>query len=279
MAKLLLAIGLAGFIAAVVARAKGHPFLPWLLHGVSLPIVALPHALIIGRKRAPAAPHAPRVLAPPPAPRVLARLALRPATAVTVGVLAMVNVVALNYHRELFGAAWQYVMWEGGVIEGLTPVNFVLGALVFALAAWHARDDLSRRAWLIAYALVDVVLAGEEISWGTGQLLLDLDDPNFETKYNPQTTLHHVLPGAGPIVIFFVIVAVFRVGYPIIRWLTRAPMSIGFLNAVLLTLLVAPFMRFDHAHYLFFDEVYEWSGSVLLLHLALWERWGWSFTR
>jgi len=37
-------------------------------------------------------------------------------------------------------------------------------------------------------------------------------------------------------------------------------------------------MRFDHAHFLFFDEVYEWSGSVLLLHLALYERWGWSFT-
>ena len=56
-------------------------------------------------------------------------------------------------------------------------------------------------------------------------------------------------------------------------------MSIGFLNAVLLTLLVAPFMRFDHEHFLFFDEVYEWSGSVLLLHLALWERWKCTFRR
>ena len=48
---------------------------------------------------------------------------------------------------------------------------------------------------------------------------------------------------------------------------------------VLLTLLVAPFMRFDHEHFLFFDEVYEWSGSVLLLHLALWERGKCTFTR
>lgn len=166
-------------------------------------------------------------------------------------------------------AAWQYVMWEGGVIEGLTPINFLLGAAVFLLAAGTAHEDPIRRRWLVVYALADVVLAGEEISWGTGQIL----------QYNPQTTLHHFLPGVGPIVVFFVIVAVFRLFYPAIRRLLKAPMAIGFLNAVLLTLVVAPLMRFDHAHYLFFDEVYEWSGSVLLLHLALYERWGWSFTR
>src|SRR5205814_9159683 len=101
----------------------------------------------------------------------------------------------------------------------------------------------------------------------------------FVTKYNPQTTLHHFLPGFGPIVIFFVIVAAFRLFHPAIRGLLKAPMPIGFLNAVLLTLLVAPLMKFDHEHFLFFDEVYEWSGSVRLLHLALYERWGWSFVR
>jgi hypothetical protein len=194
--------------------------------------------------------------------------------------LAVANVVLVNVHRELFGSAWQYVMWEGGVIEGLTPINFLLGAIVLVLAAREARESPVRRCWLIAYAVAEVVLAGEEISWGRGQLLLNLDDPNFATKYNPTTTLHnHLLPGVGPVVVFFVIIAVFRLLYPVIRARLKAPMAVGFLNAVLLTLLAAPFMRFDHAHFLFFDEVYEWSGSVLLLHLALYERWGWSFTR
>jgi hypothetical protein len=61
---------------------------------------------------------------------------------------------------------------------------------VFVLAAREARENPVRRRWLIAYAVADVVLAGEEISWGRGQLLLDLDDPSFATKYNPTTTLH-----------------------------------------------------------------------------------------
>ena len=271
VAKLLIAVALLGLAAALVARAKGRAFLPWLFYGVSLPLVALAHAIDIGSGRDESERRTEGLLE--------RRLALRPEAAALVVVLALLNLVLLNFHRELFGAAWQYVMWEGGVIEALTPINFLLGTAVFLLAAAAAHEDPIRRRWLVVYALADVVLAGEEISWGTGQILLNLDDPNFETRYNPTTTLHHVLPGVGPIAIFFVIVAVFRIFYPAIRRLLKAPMAIGFLNAVLLTLVVAPLMRFDHAHYLFFDEVYEWSGSVLLLHLALYERWGWSFTR
>jgi hypothetical protein len=272
VAKVLLGIGLLGLVAAAVARARGHRFWPWLIYGVSLPVVALPHAVLAGTNDTGAASCRPGGL--------LGRLGLTPATACTVLGLAVTNVVLLDFHGELFGAAWQYVMWEGGVIEGLTPINFVLGALVFGLAAREAREDAVRRRWLITYAVADVVLAGEEISWGRGQLLLDLDDPSFATKYNPTATLHnHLLPGVGPVVVFFVIIAAFRLFYPVIRARLKAPMAVGFLNAVLLTLLAAPFMRFDPAHFLFFDEVYEWSGSVLLLHLALYERWRWSFTR
>ena len=29
----------------------------------------------------------------------------------------------------------------------------------------------------------------------------------------------------------------------------------------------------------FFDEVFEWSGSVLLLQLAIYERWRWLYTK
>jgi len=271
VAKLLVVVVLLGLTAALIARAKGHAFLPWLFYGASLPLIALPHAIGVALSRDEPVLH--------PAGPLERRLALRPKMAAVVAVVAVLDLVLVNFHRELFGGAWQYVMWEGGVIEALTPLNFLLGAVVFLLAAGAARDDPTRRRWLVVYALADVVLAGEEISWGTGQILLNLDDPSFETKYNPHTTLHHLLPGVGPIVIFFLIVAVFRLFYPAVRRLLKAPMAMGFLNAVLLTLLVAPFMRFDHAHFLFFDEVYEWSGSVLLLHLALYERWGWSFVR
>jgi len=193
VARWLLAVGLAGLVAAVVAWIKGRPFLPWLVYGVGLPVVALPHACVV----APAGREE-----PPPARGILHALGLRPETAAVVVVLALVDLVFLNYHRELFGVAWQYVMWEGGILEGLTPVNFLLGAAVFVLAAREARDDAVRCRWLIVYAVTDIVLAGEEISWGTGQILLNLDDPSFETKYNPQMTLHHFLPGIGPIVIF-----------------------------------------------------------------------------
>src|SRR5207244_2524992 len=33
VAKVLILIGLAGVLAAVIARAKGHAFLPWLMYG------------------------------------------------------------------------------------------------------------------------------------------------------------------------------------------------------------------------------------------------------
>jgi hypothetical protein len=263
VAKVLILIGLAGILAAVIARAKGREFLPWLLYGLSLPIVALPHAIIAKR----------------PSEDARAVFAMRPRTVAVVVTLALTNLVVLNYHRELFGRAWQYMMWESGVFESLTPINFLLGAFVFALAA-AASEDRRRRWWLVSFVLADVVLAGEEVSWGQGQWLLDLDVPDFVNKYNPTTSLHnHILPGVGPIVVFFAIVFLFRVFYPLIQRFWHVPMPIGFLNAVLLTLLVAPLMRWDHEHYLFFDEVYEWSGSVLLLHLALYERWKWSFTR
>ena len=44
VARLLIAVALLGLAAALVARAKRRAFLPWLLYGVSLPLVALPHS-------------------------------------------------------------------------------------------------------------------------------------------------------------------------------------------------------------------------------------------
>ena len=140
VAKVLLAVVLLGVATALVVRIKGHPFLPWLVYGVSLPVVALPHAIgVVARRDEPvlrAAGFFER------------RLALRPHTVAVVAVLAVINLVLVNFHRQLFGAAWQYVMWEGGVFEGLTPLNFLLGAVVFLLAARAVRDDPVRRRWL-----------------------------------------------------------------------------------------------------------------------------------
>ena len=232
-----------------------------------LPIVALPQALLGAQPK-------PRTDEPPTA----RGLAFAPGTLWIVLGLAAVDVVCLDFHRELFGPAWQYVMWEGGVFETLTPINFVLGGIVFAGAAAATVDDRRRRGWLALYAVIDVVLAGEEVSWGRGQLLLDLSDPDFLSRYNRPTTLHHFLPGVAPIIIFFVVVALSRLFHARLRGPLAIPMAVGFSNAVLLTLLVAPLMRWDHPHFLFFDEMYEWSGSVLLLYLAMRERWTWFFT-
>lgn len=242
-----------GLVVAAIARARAQPVLPWALYGSALPLVALPHAVLAGR-RAPG----------------------RAAIAAVVVVLAAVNVVLVNFHRALFGTIWQYVMWEGGVIEALTPLNFLFGALVFVLAAGQRRQPASARAWLAAFAVADVVLAGEEVSWGRGQILLDLNDPNFVTRYNPQNALHSFLPGFVPILGFFVIVAALRV-VPGLRTGLRLPIPVGFLDAVLATAPAVLLMRLDEGRYLFVDEVYEWSGSVLLLCLALHARWDWFF--
>jgi hypothetical protein len=269
VAEVVALIGLVGLLTALLAAGRGRAFVPWLLYGVSLPVVALPHALLGVEPKA-------RREAPPA--RLRRALAFAPGTLGVVVGLAAIDVVCLDFHRELFGPAWQYVMWEGGVCETLTPVNFLLGAAVFTSAAIIAVDDRRRRWWLALYAVVDVVLAGEEVSWGTGQILLDLADPDFVSRYNRPTTIHHFLPGVAPIIVFFVVVGLFRLFYSRVRAGLGVPMSVGFLNAVLLTLLAAPLMRFDHPHFLFFDEMYEWSGSVLLLSLAMRERWRWFFT-
>src|SRR5207244_2949985 len=51
VARLLIVVALLGLAAALVARAKGRAFLPWLFYGVSLPLIALPHAIGIAPGR------------------------------------------------------------------------------------------------------------------------------------------------------------------------------------------------------------------------------------
>jgi len=192
--------------------------------------------------------------------------------------LAATNLVLANWAQPIFGRYWRHVMWEGGLVEDLTALQFLAGAALFFLCAVSSRHPRARRGWFIACALAGLILAGEETNYGRGTLLLDLTDPDFAAIYNPQSgTLHNFVPAIVPITAFFVGVAVLRVFYRPIVGRLRLPVPRGFLNAVLLTLLAAPFMPYADDRFLSVDEVYEWSSSLLLLCIALHYRWGWFF--
>jgi hypothetical protein len=132
----------------------------------------------------------------------------------------------------------------------------------------------------VAFALAELVLAGEEVNYGGGMLFLNLDDPEFASRYNPQHgAIHNLVPAFFPVLTFFIIVAGLRIFHRQIRRITPLPIPLGFLNAVLLTAVAVLFMQFADDRYLFVDEVFEWSLSCLLLCLALHSRWGWFFLR
>ena len=172
-------------------------------------------------------------------------------------------------------------MWEGGVVEDLTALQFLIGGLVFVLCAIQRKRPVSERAWFALYAVAEFVLLGEETNYGSGTLFLDLADPNFAQNYNPQAhNLHNYLIEAYiPVLGFGIICAVLRIGYPVIVPRLRLPMKKDFLDAVLLTAVGLVFMVFSFFddRFLSLDEVYEWSSSLLLLGLALSFRFGWIF--
>ena len=204
----------------------------------------------------------------------------RPALALAL-VLGVIDVVLINWSQPIFGRWWKHVMWEGGVVEDLTALQFIVGAIVFATCVFQRSHPLAHRAWFAVYALAMLVLAGEETNYGTGTLFLDLADPNFARTYNPQAhNLHNYLIEAYiPVLGLGIICAVLRALYPFIVPRLRLPMSKDFLEAVLVTALGLIFMAFSFRddRFLSMDEVYEWSSSLLLLCLALYFRFGWVF--
>jgi hypothetical protein len=205
----------------------------------------------------------------------------RPALVLAV-VLGIVNTILENWSQPLFGRFWKHVMWEGGLIEDLTAVFFIIGAIVYVLCALQKRHRVAHRRWFGLYAFAMLMLAGEETNYGRGTLFLDLADPDFASHYNPQSgNIHNaVLPHAlVPITIFFAICLVLRLFYAQIVPRLRLPMSQDFLEAVLLSgafVVLMPFAMFDD-RIQSLDEVYEWSSSLLLLCLALYYRFGWVF--
>ena len=173
-------------------------------------------------------------------------------------------------------------MWEGGLIEDLTAVFFIVGAVIYALCVLQRSHPIAHRRWFAVYALAMLLLAGEETNYGRGTLFLDLTDPDFASHYNIQGgNLHNTIFPHGflPIIVFFVICIVLRLGY---RWIApsfRLPMSQDFLDAVLVSgiFVLAMLTTFRDERHLSIDEVYEWSSSLLLLCLALYYRFGWVF--
>jgi hypothetical protein len=197
--------------------------------------------------------------------------------------LTAIDVVLVNWAQPIFGGAWKYVMWEGGVVEDLTAVQFLLAGVGFALCALQPARPRAQRGWFALYALAACVLVGEETNYGTGTLFLDLAAPDFARTYNPQAhNLHNFLIEAYiPVLGFVIICAVLRAAYPQIVPRLRLPMSRDFLDAVAVTSLGVLFMVFSlgDERFLSVDEVYEWSSSALLLGLALYFRFGWVFRR
>jgi hypothetical protein len=204
----------------------------------------------------------------------------RPALALAIG-LGTIDTILVLWAQPLFGGAWKYVMWEGGVLEDLTAVQFIAGAAVFASCAARRSFSTAHRRWFVVYALAMLVLAGEETNYGTGTLFLDLADPNFASTYNPQANnLHNVFVfGFLPIFVFGITCLILRLRFDAITRGLRLPMRTGFLDAVLVTgLFVVPMLpAFADERFLSVDEVYEWSSSLLLLCLALSFRYGWLF--
>jgi len=208
-------------------------------------------------------------------------LARRPALVLAV-VLGAIDVVLVNWSQPIFGRYWKHVMWESGVIEDLTAVFFIVGAVVYAACVFQRRHPIAHRRWFALYAFAMLMLAGEETNYGKNGLFLDLTDPNFAASYNVQGgNIHNaIFPTASvPIAIFFVICLVLRVGY---RWIVprlRLPMSQDFLDCVLVSgvfgLAMIPTLWDDRS--MSIDEAYEWSSSLLLLCLALYYRFGWVF--
>lgn len=110
------------------------------------------------------------------------------------GVLAVLTVLGL------FLAMWDPRLFrsytsEQGVIENLTVVALLGGAVICVRRAWRSRRGRRFRVATLLLAALFVVAAGEELSWG--QRLLGLETPQFFQQHNIQreTNFHNLVVG------------------------------------------------------------------------------------
>jgi len=188
---------------------------------------------------------------------------------------AAVSAMLVNGYQPT--RAWKYLMWEGGVLEWLTALSFVFAGGLY-LWLWRAsREGRGRRAWYFFFGAGCLVLVGEELNWGQGMLVLDLDDPAFEARYNIQGgNLHNLFGPLVPALLFVGLAVGLRILAP---WSIQfVPLPVGFLNSVAMTALSVLFMNLEGDRFLLLDEVLEWSGATLILCLALHHRYAWFYS-
>lgn len=187
---------------------------------------------------------------------------------------AAANAILVNTYRPT--RAWKTFMWEGGILEGLTALSFIAAGALFLWLALSSQERKVTRAWFAIFGVGCLFLAGEELNWGRGMLILNLDDPQFALRYNIQGgNVHNVVPALVPILVFIGLAAGLRLTAP---WSLRlVPLPAGFLNAIIVTATSILFMDLQDDRFLFLNEVFEWSSATLILCLALHYRYAWFF--
>jgi len=88
-------------------------------------------------------------------------LVVLPATAIATLIGGIAMFLGTWYARPEFA---EYMTQEDGVVETATMAFFVLTLIVCLWAAWQSRSTL--RYYLLLWALMSLVFAGEEVSWG-----------------------------------------------------------------------------------------------------------------
>lgn len=206
--------------------------------------------------------------------RIGAITACAPAGLAVAILCAVTNAALVNWYQPT--RAWKYVMWEGGVLEWLTALSFLAAGGVYLGLSLSSERTRGRRSFFAVLAIGSLVLAGEELNWGRGMLVLNLDDPWFDARYNIQGgNLHNAVDAAVPILVFVGLAGGLRITA---HWSLRlVPIPAGFLNAVVIAAASIPFMNLQGDRFLFLDEVLEWSGATLIFCLALHYRYGWFF--
>lgn len=188
--------------------------------------------------------------------------------------LATASAILVNRYQPT--PAWKHVMWEGGVLEWLTAASFIAAGALYLRLALASREERPGRAWLALFGVGFLILAGEELNWGRGMLILNLDDPEFAARYNLQGgNLHNVFHAPVPVLAFLGLAGGLRMAAP---WSLRlVPLPVGFLNAVIVAAMSIPLMDLGGDRFLLLDEVLEWSNATLIFALALHYRYGWFF--
>ena len=150
----------------------------------------------------------------------------------TLGLLVLLTVVGLVL-AVVDPRLFRRYTSESGPIENLTVVALLAGALVCGRRAWRLSQRRFRRLplALTALAVLFVVAAGEELSWG--QRIFGIETPEFFQRHNIQheMNLHNLVVkgvkinrlvfGTGLLIAVVAYCAILPWGYRRWRWLRQ----------------------------------------------------------